>query len=42
MKNYKVLSIILLGLTLGSCGDSKKNASSYFSFNKLNLKFFYI
>lgn len=38
MKNYKALSIILLGLALGSCGDSKKNASSYFSFNNSDFK----
>lgn len=41
MKNYKALSIILLGLILGSCGDSKKNASSYFSFNTSDFKSHY-
>ena len=41
MKNYKALSIILLGLALGSCGDTKKNASSYFSFNNSDFKAHY-
>ena len=38
MKNYKALSIILLGLVLTSCGGSKKDASSYFSFNTSDFK----
>ena len=41
MKNYKALSIILLGLILSSCGGSKKDASSYFSFNSSDFKTHY-
>lgn len=38
MKNHKVLSIILLGLIMGSCGDSKKDNATYFSFNTSAIK----
>ncbi len=38
MKNHNVLSIILLGLSLISCSDSKKEAATYFSFNSSELK----
>lgn len=38
MKNYKALSIILLGLAISSCGGSKKDASTYFSFNNADFK----
>lgn len=41
MKNYKALSIILLGLIIGSCGGSKKDASNYFSFNSSDFKTHY-
>ena len=38
MKNYNALSIILLGVTLASCNDSKKNAVDYFSFDNSKFK----
>lgn len=38
MKNHKALSIILLGLIMGSCGDSKKDNATYFSFNTSAIK----
>jgi glutamine cyclotransferase len=38
MKNYNFLSIILLGITLANCGDTKKGENSIFNFNNSNLK----
>jgi len=38
MKNYNFLYIILLGITLVNCGDTKKGENSLFTFNKSNFK----
>ena len=38
MKNHNLLSIILLGLIIVSCGHSEKDAASYFSFNTSKFK----
>jgi len=38
MKNHKALSIILLSLVLGSCGNSEKDKETYFSFNTSQFK----
>jgi glutamine cyclotransferase len=38
MKNYNLLSIILLGITLVSCGDTKKDENTLFSFDISNFK----
>ena len=38
MKNHNLLSIILLGLIIISCGHSEKEAASYFSFNTSKFK----
>ena len=38
MKNHNLLSIILLGLILVSCGASEKDKETYFSFNTSNFK----
>jgi glutamine cyclotransferase len=38
MKNYNFLSIILLGITLVSCGDTKKGENTLFTFDISNLK----
>lgn len=37
MKNHNLLSIILLGLILVSCGASEKDKETYFSFNTSNF-----
>lgn len=38
MKNYNFLSIILLGITLASCGDTKKGENSIFTIDNTNFK----
>ena len=38
MKNYNFLSIILLGITLANCGDTKKGENTLFSFDKTKYK----
>lgn len=38
MKKYNFLSIILLGITLSNCGDTKKGENSLFTFNKSEFK----
>jgi glutamine cyclotransferase len=38
MKNYNFLSIILLGITLTSCGDTKKGENSIFTIDNTNFK----
>lgn len=38
MKNCNFLYIILLGITLVNCGDTKKGENSLFTFNKSNFK----
>ncbi len=42
MKKYNLLSIILLGITLSNCGDTKKNENSLFTFNDSTFKAKYI
>ena len=41
MKNYNFLSIILLGITLASCSDTKKGENSLFSFDNSKFKELY-
>jgi glutamine cyclotransferase len=38
MKNYNFLSIILLGITLASCSDTKKGENSIFTIDNTNFK----
>lgn len=38
MKKYNLLSIILLGILITSCGSSQKDRLSYFSFNTSSFK----
>jgi glutamine cyclotransferase len=38
MKNYNFLSIILLGITLASCSDTKKGENSIFTIDNSNFK----
>lgn len=38
MKNYNFLFIILLGITLTNCGDTKKSANSIFAFDNSKFK----
>jgi len=38
MKNYNFLSIILLGITLASCGDTKKGGNSIFTIDNSAFK----
>ena len=38
MKNYNFLSIILLGITLASCNETKKDANTLFSFDNSKFK----
>jgi glutamine cyclotransferase len=38
MKNYNFLYIILLGITLTSCGDTKKGENSIFTIDNANFK----
>jgi len=38
MKNYNFLSIILLGITLASCNDTKKGENSIFTIDNTNFK----
>jgi glutamine cyclotransferase len=38
MKNYNLLSIILLGITISNCGDTKKGENSIFTFDNSKLK----
>ena len=38
MKNYNFLSIILLGISLASCGDTKKGENSIFTIDNTNFK----
>lgn len=38
MKKYNLLSIILLGILITSCGSSQKDKLSYFSFNTSSFK----
>ena len=38
MKKYNFLSFILLGITLASCGDTKKGENSIFTFDISNFK----
>ncbi|WP_367753895.1 glutaminyl-peptide cyclotransferase [Flavobacterium sp. WC2430] len=38
MKKYNLLSIILLGLTLSNCGDTKKGENTLFTFDITNFK----
>ncbi|WP_291103886.1 MULTISPECIES: glutaminyl-peptide cyclotransferase [unclassified Flavobacterium] len=38
MRNYNFLSIILLGITLTSCGDTKKSDNTLFSFDESKFK----
>ena len=38
MKNYNFLFIILLGITLANCGDTKKGENSIFTFDNSNYK----
>ena len=38
MKNYNFLSIILLGITLASCNDTKKGENSIFTIDNSNFK----
>ncbi|MGO4821101.1 MULTISPECIES: glutaminyl-peptide cyclotransferase [unclassified Flavobacterium] len=42
MKKYNLLSIILLGITLTNCGDTKKSENSLFTFNNSEFKQKYI
>jgi glutamine cyclotransferase len=42
MKKYNFLSIILLGLTLTNCGDTKKEENSLFTFDNSNFKEKYV
>ncbi|NRS88796.1 glutamine cyclotransferase [Flavobacterium sp. 7E] len=42
MKKYNFLSIILLGITLSNCGDTKKGENSLFTFNKSEFKEKYV
>ena len=42
MKKYNLLSIILLGITLTNCGDTKKSENSIFTFNNSEFKQKYI
>ena len=41
MRNYNLLSIILLGITLASCSDTKKNENTLFSFDNSKFKELY-
>jgi len=41
MKNYNFLFIILLGITLGNCGNTKKGENSTFTFDNSNYKAHY-
>lgn len=41
MKNYNLLSIILLGITLTSCSDPKKGENTLFSFDNSKFKELY-
>ncbi|MGL2965995.1 glutaminyl-peptide cyclotransferase [Flavobacterium sp. XGLA_31] len=41
MKNYNLLITILLAMNLVSCGDSRSEIESYFSFDEGNLKAMY-
>lgn len=41
MRNYNFLSIILLGITLASCSDTKKNENTLFSFDNSKFKELY-
>ena len=41
MKNYNFLSFILLGITILSCGDTKKIDSTLFSFDESKFKELY-
>jgi glutamine cyclotransferase len=38
MKNYNLLSIILLGITISNCGDTKKGENSIFTFDNTKIK----
>jgi glutamine cyclotransferase len=38
MKNYNLLSVILLGIALVNCGDTKKGENTLFSFDISNFK----
>ena len=38
MRNYNFLSIILLGITLATCSDTKKNENTLFSFDNSKFK----
>ncbi|WP_369764815.1 glutaminyl-peptide cyclotransferase [Flavobacterium sp. WC2429] len=38
MKKYNLLSIILLGMTLSNCGDTKKGENTLFTFDITNFK----
>ena len=38
MKKHNLLSIILLGIVIASCGTSQKDKLSYFSFNTSSFK----
>ncbi len=38
MKNHNLLSVILLGLTIFSCGEEKNSGKSYFSFDGTKLQ----
>ena len=42
MKNYNFLFIILLGMTLSNCGETKKGENSIFTFDNSNYKAQYI
>jgi len=42
MKNYNFLFIILLGITLSNCGDTKKGENSLFTFDNANYKAKYL
>ncbi|MFV8355636.1 glutaminyl-peptide cyclotransferase [Flavobacterium sp. XS1P32] len=41
MRNYNLLSIILLGITLASCSDTKKNENTLFPFDNSKFKELY-
>lgn len=41
MRNYNFLSIILLGITLATCSDPKKNENTLFSFDNSKFKELY-
>jgi glutamine cyclotransferase len=42
MKNYNFLFIILLGITLAGCGDTKKGENTIFTFDNSNYKAQYV